>query len=133
MILRIARALRHDRRGNVAEFALTVPVWLIMIFLVFNLGRFFLARAGIQNGLGEAARAATLWPRKSDSDLRTAFANGLFGVSASEAPELEIDTGTSNGQAYVDLTVTYDPEFSLMFIDVSPVTLSYSRRAFRPT
>lgn len=133
MILRLARALRRDRRGNVSEFALTLPIWIVMVFAVFNIGRFFVARAGIQNGLGEAARAATLWPRQSNDDLQAAFNDGVFGLGAKEVPTLSFSTGTSDGQAYVDLGVTYNPGFSLLFIEVSPVTLTYTRRAFRPT
>jgi len=133
MILRIARALAGNRRGNVSEFALTLPVWLLMIFLVFNIGRFFLARAGIQNGLGEAARAATLWPRQSNQALQAAFARGAFGLRANAVPTLSFTPGTSDGQAYVDLGVSYDPQFSLLFIEVSPITLTYTRRAFRPS
>jgi Flp pilus assembly protein TadG len=133
MILRIARALSRSRAGSASEFALTLPVWLITILAVVNIGRFFVARAGIQNGMGEAARIATLWPRKSDAEIRAAFTNGTFGLTSSEAPELDLATGTANGQAYVDLDVEYEPQFYLMFVEISPVTLNYSRRAFRPT
>jgi len=133
MILRIARALARSRAGSASEFALTLPIWVITIFAVINIGRFFVARAGIQNGLGEAARVATLWPRKTDDEIRAAFTTGTFGLGSNEAPALEFATGTANGQAYVDLEVEYEPHFNLMFVDVSPVTLNYSRRAFRPT
>lgn len=132
MILRLARALARNRRGSATEFALTLPIWVITILAVVNIGRFFVARAGIQNGLGEAARVATLWPRQSEDQIRTAFANGTFGLSSSEAPELDFSTGTANGQAYIDLAVEYEPQFYLMFVQISPVTLNYSRRAFRP-
>lgn len=133
MILALARALRRDSRGNVSEFALTLPIWLVMIFAVFNIGRFFVARAGIQNGLGEAARAATLWPRKTNAELQAAFNRGAFGLGDNATPSLSFATGTANGQAYVDLGVTYNPGFNLLFIQVAPVTLTYSRRAFRPS
>jgi Flp pilus assembly protein TadG len=133
MILKIARALTRDRRGNTSEFALTLPLWIIMIFAVFNIGRFFVARAGIQNGLGEAARAATLWPLKTNTELQTAFNNGAFGLGSNATPTLSFSTGTSNGQSYVDLSVTYQTGFTLLFIDVNPVTLRYTRRAYRPT
>lgn len=133
MIARIARALARSRSGSAAEFALTLPIWVVTILTVVNIGRFFVVRAGIQNGLGEAARVATLWPRKTDDEIRTAFTTGTFGLGSGEAPVLEFATGTANGQAYVDLEVEYEPQFYLMFVNISPVTLNYSRRAFRPT
>jgi Flp pilus assembly protein TadG len=132
MILRLARALSRSRAGSASEFALVLPIWVITTMAVVNTGRFFVARAGIQNGMGEAARVATLWPRKSEDEIRAAFDAGTFGLTSTEAPQLELETGTANGQAYVDLEVEYEPQFFLMFVDISPVTLNYSRRAFRP-
>ncbi len=133
MIGRIARALSRSRSGSASEFALTLPIWVITVFAVVNIGRFFVVRAGLQNAMGEAARVATLWPRKTETEIRTAFENGLFGLTTNEAPELDLETGTANGQAYVDLEVEYEPQFYLLFVNISPVTLNYSRRAFRPT
>lgn len=142
MIARIARilgarhlgAIRHDRRGaTLAEFSLTLPLWIMLIFAVFNIGRFYFARAGLQNALGEAARTATLWPARDDAALRAAFDDTLFGMTATEGPTLTFTPGTSNGQTYVDILVTYNPQFFLLFIPVQPVTLTYTRRAFRPS
>ena len=77
MIAAIARRLqplRRDRRGaSAAEFGLTLPLWIILIFAVFNIGRFYWARAGLQNGLGEAARTATLWPSRDVATIRSSF------------------------------------------------------------
>ena len=126
--------LRRDRRGaTAAEFALTLPLWIILIFAVLNLGRFYWARAGLQNGLGEAARTATLWPARDEATIRTSFNERLFGMTATEQPTIAITPGTTNGQNFVDLRVTYHPEFYLLFIPVRPVTLSYARRAYRPS
>ena len=136
MIAAIARRLqplRRDRRGAMAaQFSLTLPLWIILIFAVFNISRFYWARAGLQNGLGEAARTATLWPARSDAVLRAAFEDMMFGMTSSEAPTLTFTPGTAGGQTYVDIRVVYNPNFYLLFIPVQPVTLTYSRRAFRP-
>lgn len=132
MILAIARRLRRDRRGaTMAEFSLTLPLWLILIFAFLNIGRFYWARAGLQNGLGEAARTATLWPARDNATILSSFNDRVFGLSSTEAPTLTITPGISNGRNYVDLVVTYNPQFYLLFIPVTPVTLTYTRRAIR--
>jgi hypothetical protein len=41
--------------------------------------------------------------------------------------------GINNGQNFVDLTVTFTPQIDLFLIEVEPVTLTYTRRAFRPS
>lgn len=133
MMRRLA-SLRGNRSGaTLSELALTLPIWLILVFGVFNIGRFYWARAGILNGLGDAARTATLFPRRDDGTIRAVFNERLFGITASEAPVLTITPGAASGQAFVDLQVTYDPEFWLLGVPVQPITLTYSRRAFRPT
>lgn len=125
--------LRRDRRGaTLSELALTLPVWIVLVFGVFNVGRFYWARAGILNGLGDAARTATLFPQRDDATLQAVFDDRVFGITATEAPVLTITSGTANGQAFVDLQVTYDPQFFLIGVTIEPVSLTYTRRAFRP-
>lgn len=132
-ISRLLQPLRRDSRGAMAaQLSLTLPLWIMLIFSVFNISRFYWARAGLQNGLGEAARTATLWPLRTNAVLRTAFEDTMFGITSSEKPTLTFVTGTSNGQNFIDIRVVYNPKFYLLFIGVQPVTLTYSRRAFRP-
>ena len=134
MIGAIARRLRRDRRGaTLVELALTLPLWIVLVFGMLNIGRFYWARAGLQNGLGEAARTATLWPARDNATIQSAFRSRLFGMTASEAPVLTITPNTVNGQTVADLQVTYDPEFFLLFVPVQPVSLTYTRRAYRPS
>lgn len=129
-----ARLLKGDRSGaTAAEFALTLPVWAMLIFGFFTMSRVYFGRAGVLNGLGEAARVATLWPMRPVSDMQAAFNQRTFGLIGSEAPVLTFADGAVNGQAYVDITVTYTPQIDLLFTTVTPVTLTYQRRAFRPT
>lgn len=127
------RVLAGDRRGaTAAEFALTLPIWAFLIFGFFTMSRVYFGRSGVLNGLGEAARIATLWPRRPDSAIVAAFNDRTFGLIGSEQPSLVLANGTSNGQDYVELTVTYTPEVDLLLVKLSPITLTYQRRAFRP-
>lgn len=140
MIRRLARLaaasvrfLAGDRRGaTAAEFALTLPIWAMLIFSFFIMSRVYFGRAGVLNGMGEAARIATLWPRRPNSDMVAAFNQRTFGILPGENPTLVMATGTSNGQEYIDFRVTYTPQIDLYLITVSPITLNYERRAFRP-
>ena len=129
-----ARLLNGDRSGaTAAEFALTLPVWAMLIFGFFTMSRVYFGRAGVLNGLGEAARVATLWPRRPVADMQAAFNQRTFGLIGSETPTVTFVDGTTNGQDYVDITVTYTPQIDLLFTSVAPVTLTYQRRAFRPS
>jgi Flp pilus assembly protein TadG len=129
----LSRSLAADRRGSTAaEFALTLPIFAMLIFSFFNIARVYNGRAGVLNGLGEVARVATLWPLRSQADMTAAFNDRAFGLVDGEVPSLSYATGTVNGQNFVDITVTYTPVINFFLIEVSPITLTYSRRAFRP-
>ena len=53
--------LRRCQRGAaVIEFALTVPILVLIIYGIFQVGLLFQANAGMQHALGEGARYATL-------------------------------------------------------------------------
>jgi Flp pilus assembly protein TadG len=133
-MMRRLSLLRRDRRGSTAaEFALTLPIWAMLVMSLFNMARVYHGRAGVLHGLGEAARTATLWPHRSNADMTTAFNNRVFGLVPGEAPALSYATGTVGGQQYVDITVTYTPVINLFLINVEPFTLTFQRRAFRPS
>jgi Flp pilus assembly protein TadG len=126
--------LAGDRRGSTtAEFVLTLPIWGMLIFGILTTARVYNARAGVLNGLGEAARVATLWPARPNADITAAFNQRTFGLLGNEQPTLAFAPGINNGQNFVDLTVTFTPQIDLFLIEVEPVTLTYTRRAFRPS
>jgi Flp pilus assembly protein TadG len=128
-----ARLLKGDRSGaTAAEFALTLPIWAMLIFGFFTMSRVYFGRAGVLNGMGEAARVATLWPRRTAADMQAAFNQRTFGLIGSEQPTVTFVDGSTNGQDFVDITVTYTPEIDLLIGSVTPITLTYQRRAFRP-
>lgn len=128
------RKFARDRRGTTAaEFALTLPIFAMLLFGLFGTAQVYYGRAGVLNGLGEAARVATLWPARTEGMMTAAFNQRAFGVSSNAEVELDYETGTSNGQAFVDIEVEYTPVINLFLIQVEPVTLEYTRRAYRPS
>ena len=68
----IARRKLHRDEGGAAalEFALAFPVLISIIYGIFMIGMVFMASAGLQHALGEAARYATLFPTPTDAQSR---------------------------------------------------------------
>lgn len=127
------RRLRLARSGaTAAEFALTLPVMTVLIFMMIQLGMAFWANAGLQNGIGAAARTATLWPARSDSEITASLNNSMFGVDASKLSAPVLVRGTTGTQNYVDITVSYQTSFNLIFFTVPGITFNHTRRAYIP-
>lgn len=132
MIARSLAAMRRNRRGSAAvEFALIIPVWILVVALFANVGRIYMARAGVLNGLGNAAREATLWPRRSDQEILTTFETSTFALLPGENAQLSVAAGNENGQDFVDITVTFSPEILFSVIPWQPITFRFERRAYR--
>lgn len=131
MIGSLHRIARNRSGATAAEFALTLPLFLAFVFVFFGIGAVYWANAGLRNAVGEGARVATLFPRRDNAAISNAVLAGSFGLgNAMRDPT--ITPGTANGQDFVDISVTVSPRFDLFFIDVEPITLTETRRAYRP-
>jgi Flp pilus assembly protein TadG len=130
---RLLQRLGRDRRGaTAAEFALSVPVALLIIVAFIQMGVLFFANAGMQNALNEGARAATLWPRRDAAQIRTEINAARFGLNPDLLGEPRMVFGTEGGQDFVEITLTYTPELNFLFFEVDALTLTHTRRAYRP-
>src|SRR5262245_18888285 len=85
----IAKFLRRDESGAAAiEMAISLPVLLVMIYGIFQVGLIFQANAGMQHALGEGARYATLCTPNgtncnipTNDQIVTRMQSKLFGMN----------------------------------------------------
>ena len=56
----IQRLLRDTQGATLAEFAITLPVFFVLVFLLLQTGLMLWAQVGLQNGVEAAARCASL-------------------------------------------------------------------------
>lgn len=103
MMGRLRPLVRRSDGSAAIEFAIGVPVLVLMIFGMFQLGIVLQANAGMQHALGEAARYATLFPTPTDSELQARITSKRFGLGNGTwgEPTITTDTGTKT------ITVTY--------------------------
>jgi len=112
--VKLAKRLKRDESGvAVIEMAFALPVLIIMIWMIIQLGLVFRAMAGIQHALGEGARVATLWPVPTKTIVIPTPA-----------------TGTADGSNYLDLEVTYTQPTDLLIIPGPTISVSRSKRVW---
>ncbi len=128
------RPLRLGKSGAVAaEFALTIPIVVMLIFGTIQVGIIFLANAGLQNALGDGARVATLWPTRSLQDIQAELMQSRFGIDPQKMATPVITTGTTeDGQNFVEINVAYTTDLNFIFFTVPGITLQHNRRAYIP-
>jgi Flp pilus assembly protein TadG len=132
---------RHEAQA-VIEFALIVPVLLIMLLGMIDLGRAFVFGVSVQNGAREAARLAeraatdvNVTDSAVFSRLITASNPALIGCSATAGSQqcgggtwnFTINVTTPNGTAYTSLaSAKADTNFPDSKVQVTAVGTSIS-------
>lgn len=125
--------IRHCQRGAAAvEFAIAVPVLILMIYGIFQVGLLYEANAGMQHALGEGARLATLYDRTTtnhvptDVAIKAKMSTQLFGQN--DGSFTVSDPVTSAG--YKTLTISYTRQMSFLLAPGPNVTLTRSKRVY---
>jgi hypothetical protein len=137
----------HRDEGGVAaiEMAFALPVLVVMIWMFVQLAQVYRAVAGIQQGLGEGARFATLClnpgatgcaiPTGSQvSDRIHAAVYGIGPGTFTVLPDPPVCTNdATNGGSYYDLKVQYTQHTSLLFFPGPDISVTRTKRVWVAT
>ncbi|HET9354813.1 MAG TPA: TadE family protein [Sphingomicrobium sp.] len=123
--------LRSDSRGAaVIEMAFALPVLIMLLWMIVQLGLVFRAMSGIQHGLGEGARMATLFPKPTDTAIRTRITDAVYGIGPGSFNIPTPTSGTADGATYLDLRVTYTQPTDLLIIPGPTISVTRSKRVW---
>ena len=138
----------HDERGAaVIEIALILPVFVLFVWGIFQIGIAFQASAGMQHALGEGARLATICQNPtadgvcstaSDADIEARVNEKLFGTGIGEF-EVEVqrpvdDPDTADVDEsdvdYLELNTTFSMPTNFLFFNGPNINLSQTKRVY---
>jgi Flp pilus assembly protein TadG len=125
--------LRRDEDGaTVVEFAFAFPILVAFIWGIAQFGMIMAADAGMQHALGEGARMATLYPTPSDADIKTRMETKMFGqfLGAHTVATPETSSGTTVGNKYKDLKITYTVTPNFIFVDGPTINFVRTKRVY---
>ncbi len=126
--------LRRDDQGSTAvEFALAIPVLIMLIWGIFQVGLLFWASAGMQHALGEGARFATLCINPgttcsvpTDTQIQAKISSNVFGTNNGTLTVAAPVSGTG----FKTLSVTYTAPTNFLFMSGPTVTLTKSKKVY---
>lgn len=125
------RKLRRNEEGAaVIEMAFALPILIVLIWMVVQLGLVFRAMAGIQHSLGEGARAATLWPVPEVDTIEGRMEEAVYGIGPGTFNIIDAVPGTADGSDYLDLRVTYTQPTDLLIFPGPTISVSRSKRVW---
>jgi hypothetical protein len=128
------RFLRDDGGSAAIEFAVAVPILIVMIWGMFQVAIVLQANAGVQQALGEGARYATIFDpttnaRPTDDEISDKITDSKFGIRG-EWEDPEIDTANEVTDGYIDISVAYDVQTDFLVFPGPEITLSHSKRVY---
>ncbi len=133
-MMKFLRKLHHDRRGAaVIEMAFALPALIMLMWMIVQLGLVFRAMSGIQHGLGEGARYATLFPKPTDAAIKTKITDTVYGIGPGSFTIPTPVSGNADGANYLDLKVTYTQATNLLLLPGPTITVSRSKRVWIAT
>lgn len=132
-------SLRPNERGAaVIEIAIALPVLVLFIWGIFQVGIAFQANAGMQHALGEGARLATLCynpnpatgcQTPTNTEISTRISQKVFGTHVGTFNTPTVTDGPS-GSKYKDLSVTFTMPMDFLFFQGPNVNITRSKRVY---
>jgi hypothetical protein len=118
----------------VVETAFALPVLIILLWAIIQLGLVMRAMAGIQHALGEGAREAVLFPFPDPDEndrIKDRMVAAVYGIGPGTFEEPSVVKGEdADGIEYVDLSVTYEQETNLIFLPGPTINVTRSKRVW---
>lgn len=131
--MRKSRKLFNDNRGLATiEFALVVPILIVAIWGIFQVGLLFEANSGMQHALGEGARYATIYDYSTedhmptDESIKARMSAKLFGTGGG-AFQVE---DPIDGNGFKTLKITYTRPMDFLLFKGPTIKLSRSKKVY---
>lgn len=126
----VPRLVRNEKGVAVIEMAFTLPILIMLLWMIVQLGLVFRAMSGIQHALGEGARVATLWPVPETDAVNDKMLDVVFGIGPGTFDIPAPVAGTADGSSYLDLQVTYTQVTDLLIVPGPTITVARSKRVW---
>ena len=127
--------IRADRGAAAIEMAIVVPVLVVFLWGIFQVGIAFQANAGMQHALGEGARLATICQNPTADGICSTASNEVIEAKINEkvfgtgVGEFEVDD-VVDGADYKDLSVTFSMPTNFLLFEGPEINLTRTKRVY---
>lgn len=126
----LKKVRRNERGAAVIEMAFALPILILLLWMIVQLGLVFRAMSGMQHGLGEGARMATLFPQPTNAAIQTKINDAVYGIGPGNFTVAAPVSGTASGADYLDLQVTYSQQTDLLLFPGPTINVTRSKRVW---
>jgi Flp pilus assembly protein TadG len=123
--------LTEDKKGvGAVEFALVLPLLILIIVGIAQMGTLYFAHAGLRNLVAEGARFASISPRPTEVAIKNRINRGGFGLIPANLGQPAITYGNTDGHNWAEITVRYSVQLNFIFWSPAPFQIEEKRRVF---
>jgi Flp pilus assembly protein TadG len=132
--------IRNQVGAAAIEFAIALPVLIVMIYGIFQVGIAFQASAGMQHALGEGARLATICQNPTAAgvcsvattdEIKAKISSKVFGTGVGTFSEPSVTTPPSTDCTQCRLlSVTFSMPTSFLLFQGPTINLTRSKRVY---
>jgi len=132
--MKILRKIRRNEQGvAVIEMAFALPVLIVLMWMIVQLGLVFRAMSGIQHGLGEGARMATIYSNTiatRKTEIKARITNAVYGIGPGSFVIADPVNNVQDGANYMDLKVTYTQSTDMLLFPGPTINVTRSKRVW---
>jgi Flp pilus assembly pilin Flp len=123
--------LRRDKKGvSAVEFALILPLLILLIVGIAQMGIMYFAHSGLRNLVADGARFASISPRPTDTAIKARINQGGFGLVPGQLGQPLVTYGKAGSADYADIQVSYTVKLDFIFWAPAPFQIQEKRRVF---
>lgn len=127
---------RRDETGaSATEFALALPLVILLFYGTAQFGLILLANAGLRHAVDKAARTTTVYvgvTPLTDTQIKSIVTSNLYGITSGTLSAPSVVSGSNSGVNYVDISISYTVPIDLIAFQYGPIVLRETRRAYLP-
>jgi Flp pilus assembly pilin Flp len=137
---KIRSILRNQAGAAAIEFAIAVPVLVVMIYGIFQVGIAFQASAGMQHALGEGARLATICKNPTsdgvcgvatNDEIKAKISSKVFGTGVGTFSDPSVTTPVSTDcTSCRQLSVTFSMPTDFLLFRGPTISLTRTKRVY---
>jgi hypothetical protein len=131
--MRGQRLARCEKGSTLVEFAFAAPVVIMLMIGILQVAVALHSAGGVRHAIGEGARFAKVNRLASEADVE-AFVRGSFaGVDKAKIRQLRVERGvTAGGAPFARISIAYEPQIVIPFLEPRTVRLEESRLVYLP-
>ncbi|MEO5578764.1 MAG: TadE/TadG family type IV pilus assembly protein [Sphingomicrobium sp.] len=130
-MMRHLKKIRRNQDGAaVIEMAFALPALIVLMWMIVQLGLVFRAMSGIQHGLGEGSRMATLFPKPTNTAVQDKITDAVYGIGPGSFIITPPQAGTLDNANFLDLKVTYTQQTDMLLFPGPTISVSRSKRVW---